>query len=238
MKRILLAVAVTISVTSCSIFKGTDYIIDGCYMSPSSVQLPDGRMVDISSGLPFYEDENILIAPNVSSDAITIQIQNSAPESIKVLWDDAVFIDQQGLSHRIIHVGTKYTDKEKAQVPSVIAPASRIEETLYPSDYINWTNGAWGSQGWQKQSIYNVGQTYATLQEAQATINELMMPVKLLLPIESNEKKNEYIFLFDGKSATIREQNWDKTYLIPIICVAAPLSIAALIYAMTVDNDN
>lgn len=236
-RYIVVLFALSTTLSGCSLFRGTEYIIYDYYGAASSVQLPEGQRVNIPSVKGYYSDESILIAPNISSDAITIIIKNTAAETIKVLWDDAVFIDQKGLSHRIIHIGTKFDEKEKAQVPSVIAPSSRIEETLYPSDYINWTYGAWGQSGWQKQSIYNIYQPYATLQDAQMEIDEVE-PIKLLLPIESNGIKKEYTFRFDGKNAKIKEQEWNKTYLIPIIGVAAAVTVTGAVYSIKNNNDH
>ena len=129
-----------------------------------------------------------------------LQIKNESGNSVKVLWDDGALIDQDNVAHRIIHAGIKITDKEKAQVPSVIPDDSSIEDTIYASDYLKW-NAAKGD--WDYLPI--VWDRTFTNQEAAASYIENMAPVNMITFKErgSMMKANKYTSLSTGSIIVI-----------------------------------
>ena len=68
-----------------------------------------------------YKDELLSISWIIDRNKANFTIKNNASSSIKILWDDMAFVSINGESHRIIHKGIKYSEKEKEQAPSIIA---------------------------------------------------------------------------------------------------------------------
>ena len=132
-----------------------------------------------------------------------LQIKNESGNSVKVLWDDGALIDQDNVAHRIIHAGIKITDKEKAQVPSVIPDDSSIEDTIYASDYLKW-NAAKGD--WDYLPI--VWDKTFTNQEAAASYIENMSPVKVMIPIEKNGVLTEYMITFKERGSMMKANKY------------------------------
>lgn len=132
----------------------------------------------------------------------TLQIKNESGRSVKVLWDDGALIDQENIAHRIIHSGIKITDKEKAQVPSVIPDDSSISDTIYASDCLEWNvnKGDWD----YIPLVWD--QTFSDEQSAMSYINN-MAPVKLMLPIENNGELTEYLISFKESGSLINVKN-------------------------------
>ena len=48
-------------------------------------------------------------------------LTNKISQSIKVMWDDAAFVDSNKTSHRVIHSGIDYDDRNKPQAATVVA---------------------------------------------------------------------------------------------------------------------
>jgi len=66
--------------------------------------------------------------------------KNKTDFKIKILWDEAVIITN-GNQSPIIHNGTKYIDKDKTQLPTVILGNTSIVEYFTASNNVNWQSG-------------------------------------------------------------------------------------------------
>ena len=104
-------------------------------------------------------------------------MENKSDNSIKIIWDEAVYIDEDNSSLRVIHSGVKYVDGEKAQPLTVIAKKTKINDLVTPVDNIYY------SGGWGKRPLFSVQKSAGKT-------------VKILLPIQIQETINEYIFSF------------------------------------------
>jgi len=68
-----------------------------------------------------YEDDMVSFTWYVSKTQFNFRLENKTNHSIKIPWDDIVFIDPAGRSMRVIHSGIRYVDRNNAQAPSVVA---------------------------------------------------------------------------------------------------------------------
>ncbi|WP_018629250.1 hypothetical protein [Niabella aurantiaca] len=116
-------------------------------------------------------------------------LENKSDSTLKVDWNEAVLINTDGNSYKLIHGDTKYFDKEKEQVPTTVYRKSKITEVVAPSDYIIYKSGSWerkeflaGDRDLAIFSIYNP-----------ELINK---EVRLVLPILLGNNKIEYAFYF------------------------------------------
>ena len=82
-----------------------------------------------------YEDELVRISWLPTPYDIRFVLENKTDHSIKIVWDEAAFTDQTGVSHRVIHSGTKIADRFSSQPPTVVPRKSRISDLIYPADY-------------------------------------------------------------------------------------------------------
>jgi hypothetical protein len=134
------------------------------------------------SGNLKYEDDLLGILFSLTEDAreIAFSLQNKSDAPIEVGWDQSAFVDFSGKSHRVIHVGTKLADRDKAQAPTIVPPTARIEDMVYPADFAEWNGGEW------LQS--------PTLPVANPSYKGQMFSVFLVLKV-TGETKN-YLFTF------------------------------------------
>ena len=156
--------------------------------SLSSVDTPDVTNVEVSNGT--YEDETILLQASLQKNVISFNLANKSDGTVKIHWDSGAYIDENGNSLRILHSGVKVADKEKAQVPSVIAKGSQFSDDIFVADYVKIVDG---QLVFEPLLGYN---SFKTNEEAQANLSKVGSVVKLLLPIEIKGANRDYIFSF------------------------------------------
>lgn len=125
-----------------------------------------------------YEDDFIKIIWLPALTEFSFTLENKSDNSIKIIWDEAVYIDEDNSSRKVIHSGVKYIDGEKAQPPTVIAKKTKINDLVTPVDNFYYVSGGWGNL-----SLFSVQKSAGKT-------------VKILLPIQIQETINEYIFSF------------------------------------------
>ncbi len=129
--------------------------------------------------------------------SFAIILKNLSNYTMKIIWDEAVFVDTEGTSDNIIHAGVKFKEKEKTQVPSTIIKGATLKDNISCKKNINWieskTNFTWKfgigftneyTPGhWSEQAMYPNSST---------VVEPLFM--QLMLPIQIKDEINEYIF--------------------------------------------
>ena len=132
-----------------------------------------------------YNDNVINIVIFVESKQFSFSLKNVSDQSLKIVWNEAAFIDFDGTTSRIMHAGTKYIDREKDQPATTIIKGAKLEDVATPTCNVFLEDGLYG--GWQTSSMYpkESGQSPGQL--------------KLMLPIQIKDVINEYVFVFDVK---------------------------------------
>lgn len=129
---------------------------------------------------PTYTDDKIDIRFEFQPTHIDFQLTNKATNNLKIHWDDAIYVGgPNGVSTGVFHAGVKLIDREQPQTPSIVVKGSKINDLLVTKSGVSFNAyfGRW---------LYN----YILYWEDQLT------KVKILLPIEINGQKFEYLFSF------------------------------------------
>lgn len=116
-------------------------------------------------------------------------LTNKTSHSIKIIWDEAAFIDGDGISKRVIHSGIKYNERSAPQPVSVVAKGSSISDLLCPADNVYLDSYF----GWMANPII--------------TEADIGKTVQLLLPFEIEGVVNEYLFRFKINNVTVEQIN-------------------------------
>jgi len=132
-----------------------------------------------------FEDSLIKISFGLSAVRINFSIYNKISNSIKIIWDEAAYIDENNLSHRIIHSGVKYITRDEPQAPSVVVPGKILEDLVYPTDYVYWNSGKYG--GWKGKPLLPKDSRAKELWEKE---------IGVLLPLKIENTVYEYTFVF------------------------------------------
>jgi hypothetical protein len=191
MKKVLFSMAILCLVTSCAVTHGGYYDIS---LKEVNCQNKRGGI----SGTRKYANDIIEIMWDISNTKLGFILKNKSKENIKVIWDEALFIDTDNSSNRIIHSGVKYADKENAQVPTVITSGSYIDDLVIPTKniyYESFYNTFSFSVGWREKTylpMYDKNKNRLI----KAGTNYVGQTFKIILPIQVSNTTYNHEFLF------------------------------------------
>ena len=147
----------------------------------SNVRYGDIETIEDSITRYRYYDDFIDINFHISAhDGFIFTLKNLANKTIKLIWNEAVYVDLKGKTSRVFHSGIKYSEKEEDQIPSTIISGAFIEDVAFPVDCAKWERNGWNID----------------LMFPNKISNDVTYNIRLMLPIQIGETINEYIFTF------------------------------------------
>ena len=157
---------------------------------PSNTEIRYGETITIPSenGISkfTYKDNVIDIMIFADRSNFNFVLQNISESSIKIVWDEAVFVNFDGSTEKVMHKGIKFSEKNGAQPATTIIKNAKWEDTVTPTHLVYYREATKYTEGrWDTHSMYP---TVKGLKPGQ---------VKLMLPIQIKDVINEYIFVFD-----------------------------------------
>lgn len=129
-----------------------------------------------------YVDEYIDIIIFATNSQFKFMLKNVSQTSIKVIWNEAVFVDSDGSTSKIMHVGTKYSQREGDQPATTIIKGAKIDDIAAPTKNVRYSDVL---KEWVSDSMFPSGPALK------------VEPIRLMLPIQVRDVINEYIFVFD-----------------------------------------
>lgn len=150
----------------------------------------------------YFEDDLVKIAWLATSSSLSFMMENKTDHSIKIIWDEAAFVDNKGISQRIMHSGVKYTDRNASQPPTIIVRKGRIEDIIVPTNNVYFDEGYY-SKYYTRKAEWKEKPFFESLQyggDPKVFENEMRNNVgktfQVLLPLEIENVVNDYIFKF------------------------------------------
>lgn len=167
----------------------------------------------IEEGIPisYFEDGMVRIKWRPTSDDISFVINNKTDGPMKILWDEARFIDEEGISHRLIHSGIGYEERNDSHPPTVIAARGTLEDFIHPADYFRQQEG-YGSradkqQGYWERVPFLPTQIKGTAEQLRAKAEPLVgKTFQVFLPLQVENSRNDYIDTFKINKVDIAEK--------------------------------
>lgn len=139
-----------------------------------------------------YEDDMIEIVWLPLPSEFAFELNNKTDHSIKIIWDEAVFVDSDGTSGKVMHTGVKFTDRNNTQPPSVVVKKAKLSDIVVPTKNVYYSTY---SSGWNQSNIFK--SFASTTEELEVIAKENTgKEVRILLPLEIQNTVNEYIFTF------------------------------------------
>lgn len=151
-------------------------------------------------------------------------IENKTNDSIRIIWDEASFIDWNGKGTQVVHSGIEAEQRNQPQAPTVIPIGTKIDEYAYPKNRFEYDSqedleflGATGH--WRMNSIFLdeeklAGSHYSSEEAYIKEMGEQFInkTYKVLLPLQINGVTYDYLFIFkinDVISSRIRQGGYD-----------------------------
>lgn len=129
-----------------------------------------------------YKDDIIEMIIYAMNDGFDFSIKNVSSSSIKIIWDEAVYVNSGGNTSKIMHKGVRYSEKDDSQTPTTIIKGAKLNDIAIPTSNVYYSEA---DKEWKNGSIL----PYDKIKK--------FGPVQLMLPIQVKDVVNEYIFEFE-----------------------------------------
>lgn len=129
-----------------------------------------------------YIDNVIDIIIFATNKEFSFELKNISPNSIKIIWDEAAFVDAEGSTSKVMHVGTKYADRNGSQPATTVIKNAKIEDVATPTDRVYYSDAL---KEWTSKTMMPT------------TPKQKGKQLRLMLPIQIKDVVNEYVFVFD-----------------------------------------
>ena len=151
----------------------------------------------------FFEDANIYTSFSITYQQISFSIKNKSQNPIKILWDESS-MEVVNKSHKIIHNGIKYTDRENSMPPTTILPNHFLDDSALPVDNIYFSEGYGSDSGsWDAHELLLSSLEIPKDSSLLKDLNKQQLA--LYLPIETIDKQTlNYKFIFQVTVAKIQ----------------------------------
>lgn len=159
-----------------------------------------------------FEDEIIKILWLPSGAMFEFLLVNKTDSPIKVIWNEAAYICEKGDSHKVIHAGIKYSQRNRYKLPSTIEQKSTLKDFIYPADYMSFSDEGWverplWSGHWEGKTLLPTSQEGGDPQEfLNSAKNYIGKTIKVLFPIRVKDETYEYTFIFMVRDVNILEE--------------------------------
>jgi len=130
--------------------------------------------------------------------SVIFGITNKTSHIIKINWDEAAFIDENGNSSRVVHSGIRYVDMNSPQSPSIIIGGGKFQDVATPTSNVHFSQ----QSGWYSRDIL-LNFSYNRDELIGWSNGYIGKELKLLLPLVIEGVQNDYIFTFRVNSSEI-----------------------------------
>ena len=156
------------------------------FLAGCSTRTPDSAYVETSE--PVYQDSDVRVKFSVGKQEIDFTLENKTDQPITIDWNRMSYVDAFGEAHKLIHSGVKYIDRAQSLSPTTVPPNSKIEDMIFPSDQIYYSEGKYG--GWSRHALFPEGP------RAEAFLGKQF---SVFMPLQIGNKNKDYSFRFKIK---------------------------------------
>lgn len=144
---------------------------------PQSQNVRKGKITDNN----IYEDNIISIKWTEERQIFNFMLKNLTGNSMKIIWDEALIVNFDGFTERVLHKGADMDALKQAQQPAIIPSLAQIQ------DYF-WSERYYGG----KRLVYGYG-------GGNYNENTDGKQMRLILPVQVGSAKYTYTFTFTIK---------------------------------------
>lgn len=154
-----------------------------------------------------YTDSLIKVTWSVGVSKLNFTLKNITKSSIKLIWNDAVYVNEYGNISKVMHKGIKYIDRENDQKDNTIPAGANLDDLAQPIDNIYWykgTNYGSGKVGaeWRAAPLFTINVKSKDFEDLRKS--NIGAIIKIVLPIIVGEDdKYEYTFSFTVKDVLL-----------------------------------
>ncbi|MCB5252204.1 MAG: hypothetical protein RBR69_01190 [Candidatus Cloacimonadaceae bacterium] len=83
-----------------------------------------------------YEDDLFRSIWSATEAGWNLVLYNKSEKPLIIDWDEVVYMDVDNIGHKVLASGTKLSERDNPQTPSVIARRGNINESLFSADHV------------------------------------------------------------------------------------------------------
>jgi len=196
-KLLLLTIIFSISIISCVNFKAFYNLKLYEVERPANAKERYGeqtitKLMEKGRTKYSYEDKLLKIIWFPTYSRFNFVLTNKTEHSFKIIWDEASYVNVNGLSNRVTHLGVNYIDINKSQPPTTIIRSSTISDAVMPTENVYYVL----YEGWKESPLFP-NQGFSN--DGGSSKNSIYKgrKVQIMLPIQIENVVNEYIFSFE-----------------------------------------
>lgn len=189
--RYLFLIPILISLSGCY---GTYYHYDYGLLRKSTISKESDTLKTL-----VYKDDKIDIIFSIGVKSVNFNLKNKTEDVIKIIWDEASFV-KFGKTHRVMHQGVKYNDRNSSQPPTVIPSQASLDDLVVPTDNVYWQEGFYSQYGsspgkWKEYDLFlQYDLNNPKLKEE--ILSSIGKKFSVYLPIQYKGKTLDYTFNF------------------------------------------
>jgi len=127
-----------------------------------------------------YVDNVISLLVYGNKSGFFIELENISENSVRLVWNEAVFVNVNGVTCRVTHSESKLDGQFVDQTPSLIIKGAKLVDVVIPNDL------EYDDKVWVVKDMFSLKKKYGEASK-----------VSLMLPIQIKNTINEYILVFD-----------------------------------------
>lgn len=155
----------------------------------------------------YFEDETVRIKWLPSPYDIVFVLNNKTDGPVRIVWNEARFIDEKGASHRLIHSGTGYEDRNNSHPPTVVAARGALEDFVHPADYFQWEKWSSKQQGYWKRAPFMPTKVKGTAEELRTKAEPFVgKTFQVILALRVDDVQNDYVCTFKINNVDVTEK--------------------------------
>lgn len=207
MKNLLIILFSSILLTNCVSYRA-DYVVGmvGVDSPSGSNDISKDSVVFQNKILESYnfEDDYIDISWSFDYSELDFELINKTNKTIKIIWDEAAYVDENGNSSNIMHNGVKYSNRNESQKPSIVVKNGKLNDAILPTSKAYYsTPTQYTSGSWVHSPLFPRVVELSEKEVIESCEGVIGLEVKVLLPIEIEGITYEYIFTFRVEDLTI-----------------------------------
>ncbi len=144
-----------------------------------------------------HKDKSIAISFMIVNQSFQMRLENLTSNDIKIIWDRSQYTDEHMQSHRLMHSGIRFQDRNTPIPDQIVRPHVSIQEAVFPVEHVIFIP--------QKKS-YDIEPLFPLDNDKAAELKG--RTINLFIPIEDNQAITPYNFkieITDAEKEPIKE---------------------------------
>jgi hypothetical protein len=164
-----------------------------------------------------YEDELIEFQVTSLPTHFLFVLRNKSTSTLKLLWDEATYIDPSRRVSKVLHQGARFADPNLAQAPSVIPPETHLTDVIYPSEKALYRESVsmfgTSTSGWEHRPLLEPAtEVVRRTADASSRVADFTTRARsvfgtrmgVLLPLQVEGVTHEYTFWFEVTGVSVK----------------------------------